>query len=171
MRFLDLFKDDIIKAHFVITFVAMLELIRLGIAKVYQDEQFGEVWIINPETDRSKDEIIKEKIYAGQTPPKNEDSETEEQPELNDDLHHPYDEDYEYEEGHPYKKSKPFQKYRQYEESHPYGDSALEGYKDKKDTEEPTPEKSMKEEPIKEQSHEDNSTSTEDEPEEIASDE
>ena len=127
IRFTDLFKDDIIKAHFVVTFVAMLELIRLGVARVYQESQFGEVWIINPDSSSTKEDIIRKNIPDGKAP--QEDSITteekiqEEEPDM-----HPYEEPYEFEEGHPYKKSKPFQKYRQFEDSHPYGGSALQGF-------------------------------------------
>ena len=135
MRFTELFKHDIIKAHFVVTFVAMLELIRLGLARVYQDGQFGEVWIINPESSSTKEEIISQKIApdaaAGPENPAPEAVEKEE----DIPIPHPYEEPYEFEEGHPYKKSKPFQKYRQFENSHPYGDSVLQGYIDKSEKE------------------------------------
>ncbi|KKM73573.1 hypothetical protein LCGC14_1409060 [marine sediment metagenome] len=125
IRFTDLFKGDVIKAHYLVTFVAMLELIRLGIAKVYQEKEFGEIWIINPEASLSREEIIREKIApetGGQVKPV---APMSEGPEEEEGIIHPYDEPYEYEEGHPYKKSKPFQKDRQYEDSHPYGNSAL----------------------------------------------
>ncbi|MCK4910975.1 MAG: segregation/condensation protein A [Thermodesulfovibrionales bacterium] len=139
MRFTDLFKSDIIKMHFVVTFVAMLELIRLGLARVYQDGPFGEVWIINPDSSSTKEEIIRQKIApdagggpegpAPEAPEAREEEETE--------TLHPYEEPYEFEEGHPYKKSKPFQKYRQFENSHPYGDSVLKGFADKSEEEPP----------------------------------
>ncbi len=127
IRFTDLFKDDIIKAHFVVTFVAMLELIRLGVARVYQESPFGEVWIINPDSSSTKEDIIRKNIPDGKAPQEDsitiEEKTQEEEPDM-----HPYEEPYEFEEGHPYKKSKPFQKYRQFEDSHPYGGSALQGF-------------------------------------------
>ena len=137
MRFTDMFKGDVIKAHYLVTFIAMLELIRLGIAKVYQEKEFGEIWIINPEASLSKEDIIREKIApetGEQTEPASAMSEGT-QPQEEEEITHPYDEPYEYEDGHPYKKSKPFQKYRQHEDSHPYGDSALKGFTNKSEDE------------------------------------
>lgn len=134
MRFTDLFKDDIIKSHFVVTFVAMLELIRLGVARVYQESPFGEVWIINPESGSSSEEILRDRISGGMAP--EEDNLPSEENAQEEDLSmHPYEEPYEFEEGHPYKKSKPFQKYRQFENKHPYGDSALQGLSKKSEDE------------------------------------
>lgn len=49
LRFEDLFKEDYTKSRLVVTFVALLELIRLGLAKVYQEQAFGTFWIIRPE--------------------------------------------------------------------------------------------------------------------------
>lgn len=51
VRFEELFKDDMIKSHFIVTFTALLELIRLGLAKAYQERAFGPIWIIRPEAD------------------------------------------------------------------------------------------------------------------------
>ncbi len=125
IKFTDLFKGDIIKAHFVVTFVAMLELIRLGVARVYQESQFGELWIINPDSSSSKEEIIMENISDGEAPEEDSSVSMEKKTQAEEQDIHPYEEPYEFEEGHPYKKSKPFQKYRQFEDSHPYGNSAL----------------------------------------------
>lgn len=49
LRFEELFKDDIKRTQFIVTFVALLELIRLGLAKTYQEKEFGTVWVISPE--------------------------------------------------------------------------------------------------------------------------
>jgi segregation and condensation protein A len=49
VRFEDLFRDDMIKSHFLVTFTALLELMRLGLAKAYQEGDFGVIWIIRPE--------------------------------------------------------------------------------------------------------------------------
>ncbi len=48
MRFEDLFKDSLTRAYLLVTFVALLELIRLGLARVYQEKEFGNIWVINP---------------------------------------------------------------------------------------------------------------------------
>ncbi len=49
VRFEDLFKENVTKIQLIITFVALLELIRLGLARVYQESQFGSIFVINPE--------------------------------------------------------------------------------------------------------------------------
>ena len=49
VRFEDLFKENVTRIHLIITFVALLELIRLGLARVYQERQFGSIFVINPE--------------------------------------------------------------------------------------------------------------------------
>jgi segregation and condensation protein A len=49
MRFEELFKGDIVRSHFIITFVALLELLKLGLVRAYQEKDFGAVWIIHPE--------------------------------------------------------------------------------------------------------------------------
>jgi len=49
VRFEDLFKDGITRIQLIVTFVALLELIRLGLIRAYQERQFGNIWVINPE--------------------------------------------------------------------------------------------------------------------------
>jgi segregation and condensation protein A len=46
LRFEDLFKADATKVHLIVTFVALLEILRLGLAKTYQEREFGAIWII-----------------------------------------------------------------------------------------------------------------------------
>jgi segregation and condensation protein A len=46
VRFEDLFEGDVVRSHFVVTFVALLELIRLGLAGVYQEKEFGGIWVM-----------------------------------------------------------------------------------------------------------------------------
>jgi segregation and condensation protein A len=48
VRFEDLFMDGISRVQLIITFVSLLELNRLGLARVYQEKQFGNIWVINP---------------------------------------------------------------------------------------------------------------------------
>ena len=48
VRFEELFKDGITRVQLIVTFVALLELIRLGLARVYQEREFGNIWVINP---------------------------------------------------------------------------------------------------------------------------
>lgn len=46
LKFEELFKDDATKAGLIVTFVALLELLKLGLAKTYQERDFGVIWII-----------------------------------------------------------------------------------------------------------------------------
>ncbi len=48
VRFEELFKENITRIQLIITFVALLELIRLGLVRAYQEREFGNIWIINP---------------------------------------------------------------------------------------------------------------------------
>ena len=48
VRFEELFKDEITRVQLIVTFVALLELIRLGLVRVYQEKAFGNIWVINP---------------------------------------------------------------------------------------------------------------------------
>jgi len=57
VRFEELFKDGITRGQLLVTFVALLELIRLGLARAYQEREFGSIWVINP---------AKESAVAGQ---------------------------------------------------------------------------------------------------------
>jgi len=48
VRFEDLFREGITRIYLIVTFVALLELIRLGLARAYQEKEFGNIWVINP---------------------------------------------------------------------------------------------------------------------------
>ncbi len=48
VRFEELFKNGITRIQLIVTFVALLELIRLGLARAYQEREFGNIWVINP---------------------------------------------------------------------------------------------------------------------------
>lgn len=49
VRFEDLFKEDRSRRQLIISFVALLELIRLGLVRAYQEKDFGNIWLINPQ--------------------------------------------------------------------------------------------------------------------------
>jgi segregation and condensation protein A len=49
IRFQDLFKEGFTRLSLIVTFLALLELIRLGLVKAYQEKAFGIIWIINPQ--------------------------------------------------------------------------------------------------------------------------
>lgn len=36
------------RTHLIVTFLALLEILRLGLARVYQEKDFGSIWIVNP---------------------------------------------------------------------------------------------------------------------------
>jgi segregation and condensation protein A len=48
IRFEEIFKEGSARIQLIVTFVALLELIRLGLAKAYQEREFGNIWVINP---------------------------------------------------------------------------------------------------------------------------
>ncbi len=54
IRFADLFTDDHSRLHVIVTFLALLETLRLGLARTYQDKDFGAIFIMrgqgNPES-------------------------------------------------------------------------------------------------------------------------
>lgn len=49
IRFEELFKESYTKIALIVTFLALLEVIRLGLVKAYQEKTFGSIWIINPQ--------------------------------------------------------------------------------------------------------------------------
>jgi segregation and condensation protein A len=48
VRFEDFFQEGMTRIQLIVTFVALLELIRLGLARAYQEREFGNIWVINP---------------------------------------------------------------------------------------------------------------------------
>ena len=49
IRFEELFKESFTRVQLIVTFLSLLELLRLGLARVYQEQQFGNIWVINPQ--------------------------------------------------------------------------------------------------------------------------
>ncbi len=49
VRFEEIFKEGINKLQLIVTFIALLELIRLGLIRAYQEREFGNIWVINPQ--------------------------------------------------------------------------------------------------------------------------
>jgi segregation and condensation protein A len=62
IRFEDLFKEGFTKITLVVTFLALLEIVRLGLAKIYQEKSFGIIWVMNPrqQKDPVPDEVMEE---------------------------------------------------------------------------------------------------------------
>jgi segregation and condensation protein A len=48
VRFEELFAERMTRIQLIVTFLALLELLRLGMARAYQEKEFGGIWIINP---------------------------------------------------------------------------------------------------------------------------
>jgi segregation and condensation protein A len=46
VRFDLLFEQDKKRVQIIVTFLALLEILRLGLGRVYQDSQFGTIWIM-----------------------------------------------------------------------------------------------------------------------------
>ncbi len=53
LRFEDIFEDNHTPAQFIVTFLALLELLRLGVVRVYQENLFDQIWILRRETNTS----------------------------------------------------------------------------------------------------------------------
>jgi len=51
VRFEEFFKDGITRSQLIVTFIALLELIRLGLLRAYQEKEFGNIWVIKQNVD------------------------------------------------------------------------------------------------------------------------
>jgi segregation and condensation protein A len=49
IQFEELFQGKGSRTYLIVTFVALLEVLRLGLARAYQERDFGAIWIINPQ--------------------------------------------------------------------------------------------------------------------------
>jgi segregation and condensation protein A len=57
IRFEEVFRENATSTQMIVTFLALLELLRLGLARAYQEKEFGSIWIINPGRGVPKEEI------------------------------------------------------------------------------------------------------------------
>lgn len=55
VRFEDLFEGRKTRSFLIVTFIALLEILRLGLARAYQDKDFGSIWIIVPQKQLASD--------------------------------------------------------------------------------------------------------------------
>ncbi len=53
VRFEDLFEDKNTRTYIIVTFIALLELVRLGLVRAYQESDFGLIWVINVQRQQS----------------------------------------------------------------------------------------------------------------------
>jgi len=62
IRFESLFEEGSSRVTLIVTFLALLEVVRLGLVKIYQEKAFGVIWVINPQKqyDTSSDEVVRE---------------------------------------------------------------------------------------------------------------
>jgi segregation and condensation protein A len=51
VRFSELFAEDRSKLHVIVTFLALLEILRLGIARAYQEQSFGAIFVTRVQKD------------------------------------------------------------------------------------------------------------------------
>jgi segregation and condensation protein A len=51
IRFEELFKDGKTRSQLIVTFIALLELIRLGLLRAYQEKEFENIWVIKQKVD------------------------------------------------------------------------------------------------------------------------
>lgn len=58
MRFEELFKNTVTRTQLIVTFLALLELLRLGLARVYQEKEFGNIWVIKPRKEVADTETV-----------------------------------------------------------------------------------------------------------------
>ncbi|GAB4545927.1 MAG: segregation/condensation protein A [Thermodesulfovibrionia bacterium] len=66
IRFEELFEGDNDRISLIVTFIALLEIMRLGLARAYQERRFGPIWIINPQRLKSTvTDVIYEVIQRG----------------------------------------------------------------------------------------------------------
>lgn len=57
IRFEELFGGVATKSQLIVTFLALLELLRLGLASVYQEKEFGYIWIIKRQREIAGTEV------------------------------------------------------------------------------------------------------------------
>jgi segregation and condensation protein A len=58
VRFEELFKDTVTRTQLIVTFLALLELLRLGLARAYQEKEFGNIWVIKPREEVAATETV-----------------------------------------------------------------------------------------------------------------
>jgi segregation and condensation protein A len=56
IRFEELFGESATRSQLIVTFLALLELLRLGLARVYQEKEFGYIWIIKRQSEDAEAE-------------------------------------------------------------------------------------------------------------------
>ncbi len=57
VSFESLFEAERTKLEVIVTFLALLEVLRLGLAKVFQENEFAAIWIVRPQEEREQPDI------------------------------------------------------------------------------------------------------------------
>ncbi len=57
IRFEELFGETAGRSQLIVTFLALLVLLRVGLARVYQEGEFGHIWIIKPKGETVETEV------------------------------------------------------------------------------------------------------------------
>ncbi len=57
ISFEGLFKGDVTRPQLIVTFLALLEILKLGIARVYQEKEFGTIWILKQQAGNTAAEV------------------------------------------------------------------------------------------------------------------
>ncbi|UCD35871.1 MAG: segregation/condensation protein A [Nitrospiraceae bacterium] len=68
VKFEALFEEGHSRMTLIVTFLALLEIIRLGLARLYQEKDFGSIWILRPQ-ERPDAVPAEESLPAEQQPP------------------------------------------------------------------------------------------------------
>jgi segregation and condensation protein A len=55
VTFEELFDGESSRSVLIVTFVALLELLKLGLARAYQEKGFGEIWVLKPQLEEKQD--------------------------------------------------------------------------------------------------------------------
>jgi segregation and condensation protein A len=56
IKFEDLFGESYTRITLIVTFLALLEIVRLGLVKLYQESAFGQIWVLNPRLNNETEE-------------------------------------------------------------------------------------------------------------------
>ena len=60
VRFEDLFDAGAPRSHLLVTFIAVLEMLKLGLARIHQAEKFGPIWVLRVERPDDTAEAVQE---------------------------------------------------------------------------------------------------------------
>jgi segregation and condensation protein A len=65
VKFEDLFEESFTRLTLIVTFLALLEVVRLGLVRIYQERAFGSIWVLKPQ---NKTDFISTEVVQTVTP-------------------------------------------------------------------------------------------------------